>query len=99
LKPAKTIALDKFYTKGHTFGMKVAVSIPEPIFSEAEGLARRLKLSRSKVYAQALGEFVANHHAPDQLTEAINAALVEIGDQSDPFVRAAARLVFKRVEW
>ena len=48
--------------------MKVAVSIPDPIFMEAEAVARRLKLSRSKVYARALGEFVANH-APDRTTE------------------------------
>jgi CHASE3 domain sensor protein len=79
--------------------MKVAVSIPDPIFDQAESLARRLKLSRSKVYARALQEFVANNDGPS-LTEQINAALDEIGEQEpDEFAREAARQTFKRVEW
>jgi hypothetical protein len=41
--------------------MKVAVSIPGPVFADAERLAKRLKASRSEVYARALKAFVANH--------------------------------------
>ena len=79
--------------------MKVAVSIPDPIFASAEALARRLKLSRSKVYARALQEFVANNDGPS-LTEQINAALDEIGEEPDlEFVHEAARQTLKRVEW
>lgn len=78
--------------------MKVAVSIPDPIFAEAEGLAKRLKLSRSKVYARALGEFVANHSG-DQITEIANAAADRLGSESDPFAREAGRRAFKHVEW
>ena len=79
--------------------MKVAVSIPDPIFDQAEALARRLKLSRSKVYARALSDFVASNSGPS-LTEQINAALDEIGEEPDlEFVHEAARQTFKRVEW
>ncbi len=79
--------------------MKVAVSIPDPIFDQAEALARRLKLSRSKVYARALEEFVANNDGPS-LTEQINAALDEIGEEPDlEFVHEAARQTLKRIEW
>jgi hypothetical protein len=84
--------------EGHTFSMKVAVSIPDPIFAEAEGLAKQLKLSRSKVYARALGEFVANH-APDRITEAINTAVDAEGNESDAFVREGGRRIFDRVKW
>ncbi len=79
--------------------MKVAVSIPDPIFDDAEQLARRLNLSRSKVYARALKEFVANNNGPS-LTEQINAALDAIGEQEqDDFALEAARQTFERVEW
>lgn len=36
--------------------MKVAVSIPDKVFSEAEDLAKRLKASRSEIFSRALGE-------------------------------------------
>lgn len=38
--------------------MKVAVSIPDPLFAEAERLAQRRRLSRSQLYAQALAMLV-----------------------------------------
>lgn len=78
--------------------MKTAVSIPDPVFDEAEALAKRLGISRSKLYARALGTFVANH-APDQLTSAMNAAMDAVGGAPDAFVTAGARRVFKRSEW
>jgi hypothetical protein len=78
--------------------MKVAVSIPDPIFAEAEVMAKRLKLSRSKVYARALDEFVTNH-AIASVTEAMNAALAEAGQASHSFVHETARRAFARTEW
>ncbi len=85
--------------KSYTFGMKVAVSIPDPIFDDAEALARRLNISRSKVYARALKEFVANNNGPS-LTEQINAALDEIGEEPDPvLLRAGARTSLANTEW
>jgi metal-responsive CopG/Arc/MetJ family transcriptional regulator len=41
--------------------MKVAVSIPDPLFEQAEDLADRLRVSRSKLYATALRALVADH--------------------------------------
>ncbi|MDE0653812.1 MAG: ChpI protein [bacterium] len=38
--------------------MKVAVSIPDPLFRRAERLARRRKVSRSQLYAVALERLV-----------------------------------------
>lgn len=34
--------------------MKVAVSIPDPVFAEAERLGKALRVSRSRLYADAL---------------------------------------------
>jgi metal-responsive CopG/Arc/MetJ family transcriptional regulator len=41
--------------------MKVAVSIPEDLFDSAETLGKRLGVSRSRLYASALAEFLAKH--------------------------------------
>jgi len=78
--------------------MKIAVSVPDDVFEEAEQLARRMKRSRSEVYSRALAEYVARH-APDRVTEAMDRVLTEIGEQPDQFVRAASRRVLKRSDW
>ena len=78
--------------------MKTAVSIPDEIFAEAESLAAQLKASRSEVYSRALREFLARH-APDRVTKRMDDTLADVGDKTDPFSRAAARRVLKRVEW
>ena len=38
--------------------MKTAVSIPDELFESAEGLARRLGMSRSELYAKALRDYL-----------------------------------------
>ena len=78
--------------------MKIAVSVPDHVFEEAEQLARRTKRSRSAVYSQALAEYVARH-APDRVTEAMDRALAEVGEPADQFVRAVSRRVLKRSDW
>lgn len=79
--------------------MKVAVSIPDSIFAEAERLAARLNTSRSDLFARALSAFIKSHD-PDDITAALNAAIDAAGgDRADPFIREAGRRVFDRVEW
>jgi metal-responsive CopG/Arc/MetJ family transcriptional regulator len=78
--------------------MKIAVSVPDDVFEEAEELARRTKRSRSEVYSRALAEYVARH-APDRVTEAMDRAVAEIGAPTDAFVRTASRRVLTRSDW
>ncbi|GAC1308247.1 MAG: hypothetical protein NVSMB10_14380 [Steroidobacteraceae bacterium] len=78
--------------------MKVAVSIADQIFAEAEALAKRLKCSRSEIYSRALGEFVG-HHAPDRVTDLMNEVVSEIGSEPYVFTTAAARRVLNKSEW
>lgn len=78
--------------------MKVAVSIPDDVFTEAESLAKHLKASRSEIYRRALGEFLGRH-APDRVTEQMNDAISSIGEKADAFSKRAARQVLRRVEW
>lgn len=78
--------------------MKIAVSVPDDVFEEAEQLARRMKRSRSEVYSRALAEYVARH-VPDRVTEAMDRALAGVGEPGDHFVRAVSRRVLKRSAW
>ncbi len=83
---------------GYTSGMKTAVSIPDDIFEGAERLARRTKRSRSRLFSDALKEYLARH-SPDKITEAMNQACAEIGEEEDLFVSSAARRILEKSEW
>jgi metal-responsive CopG/Arc/MetJ family transcriptional regulator len=79
--------------------MKTAVSLPEEIFRSAERFAKRARKSRSRVYAEALTEYLARH-APDEVTEDMNRVIDLLGDTAaDPFVRTATHRVLQGVEW
>jgi predicted transcriptional regulator len=82
----------------YTTGMKTAVSIPEDVFKGAERLARKTKRSRSRLFSDALKEYLARH-TPDSVTEAMNQACFELGAAKDEFVSSAARRVLERSEW
>lgn len=77
--------------------MRTAVSIPDDVFEKVERFARRAKRSRSEVFTSALQEYIARHD-PDEVTDAINRAVDEIGDQADEFVAGAARRVLEMSE-
>ncbi|OFW26000.1 MAG: hypothetical protein A3H97_11230 [Acidobacteria bacterium RIFCSPLOWO2_02_FULL_65_29] len=52
--------------------MKVALSIPDELFESGETLSKRLGVSRSRLYATALAEFVAKNRGR-KITERLNA--------------------------
>jgi metal-responsive CopG/Arc/MetJ family transcriptional regulator len=78
--------------------MKAAVSLPDELFEKVERLARRTRKSRSEVFSAALREYVARH-APDEVTETMNAVCDRIGDQEDSFVARAGRRVLEKSDW
>jgi hypothetical protein len=53
--------------------MKIAISVPDPVFKAGEHLARQLKLSRSQLYANALSAYLGSRGAA-----AVTAKLNEI---------------------
>ena len=83
---------------GYTLGMKTAVSIPNELFDVAERLARRTRKSRSRLFSDALREYVARR-SPEKITEEMDQALAQIGESNDPFVAAASRRRLERSEW
>ena len=53
--------------------MKVAISLPDPIFRAAEHLAQRLNKPRSRLYAEAIAEYLGIHgsHAVTERLDAV----------------------------
>lgn len=74
-------------------GMKVAVSIPGDLFDSADTLAKRLRVSRSRLYATALAEFLAKHRGR-KVTERLNAVYgAEESRLDDPIRRRQAQSI------
>ncbi len=78
--------------------MKTAVSIPDITFAKAEGLARQLGISRSKLYARALDKLLSAQ-AADDVTALMDAAIGAAAGEPDGFARQAARRVLAQTEW
>ena len=78
--------------------MKTAISIPDDLFQDAERLARTLKKSRSRLYGDAVREYVARHSA-DQVTEALNKICAADAPPDRDFVAGAARKALERSDW
>lgn len=78
---------------GHGRSVKVAVSIPDPLFAEADRLAKRRELSRSRLYAEAL-ELLMSREDRREITRRLN----EVGEVDAATMRrveAGLRLVLE----
>jgi len=51
--------------------MKTAISVPDDLFRRAEETARRLRVSRSELYAKAIAEFLQRQQG-NAITERLN---------------------------
>ena len=78
--------------------MKTAISVPDDVFQRAEALAKRERRSRSEVYSTAMREYIARH-STDDVTDALDRVIAEIGSTPDPFVQAAAARILAASDW
>jgi metal-responsive CopG/Arc/MetJ family transcriptional regulator len=62
--------------------MKTAISLPDPLFKEAEAAAKDLGLSRSKLIQTALEDFLKRRREAN-LTAEVNRNIQRYGDPSD----------------
>jgi antitoxin MazE6 len=62
--------------------MKTAISIPDPVFKAAEQFARRLGLSRSALYTQAVERYLREHRHYG-VTEKLNEVYGEVDSNLD----------------
>jgi metal-responsive CopG/Arc/MetJ family transcriptional regulator len=63
--------------------MKTAVSIPDKVFRSADSLAKRLGVSRSKLYATALADFLSRYQGR-QVKERLDALYGKEESALDP---------------
>lgn len=62
--------------------VKTAVSIEESLFREAESLAENMNVSRSKLFAAAISEFISKYRNQQLLSE-INAGYDDAPDKQE----------------
>jgi spore maturation protein SpmB len=78
--------------------MKVAISIPDPVFKAGEGLARELNLSRSELYATALSAYLSSRGAL-AVTAKLNEVYGRESSAVDKPLSAAQSRLLKNETW
>ena len=78
--------------------MKIALSIPDDLFQSAETLSKRLGVSRSRLYATALAEYLAKHRGR-KTTARLNAVYAAEEGRLDPALRRAQRRSLEPDAW
>ena len=78
--------------------MKAAISLPDDLFADADTLAGRLGVSRSRLVALALAEFIAKHRS-SKVTERLNAVYTAEASSVDKPVRRAQGRAVSKTEW
>ena len=78
--------------------MKVAVSVPDELFESAETLVKRLGVSRSRLYATALADYVARHQSR-KVTARLDAVYATEESRLDTSLRRAQARSLPRDSW
>jgi hypothetical protein len=78
--------------------MKVAVSVPDPLFHDAEAVSRRLRVPRSQLYARALEAFGRQHSAED-VTARLDAVVARLPREERRPLETPALEVLRRERW
>lgn len=78
--------------------MKTAVSVPDDLFRQADAAARRLRISRSQLYATAVSEFLARQQ-DDAITERLNEVYSRQTAKVDPAMLRAQIRSFDKDSW
>lgn len=81
--------------------VKTAISIRKSLFEQAEDLAHKLKISRSRLFVLALEEYI-RHQENRELLAQINAVYADESDPVEQTLRLKARRTHRRIvegEW
>lgn len=78
--------------------MKTAISVPNEVFTSADRLAKRLHMSRSQLYTQAVYKYVAGHDQ-QKVREQLDAVYATEPSSVDPSVIRAQAASLPREEW
>ncbi len=81
--------------------VKTAISIQKSLFEQAEKVARKMKVSRSRLFALALEDYIHREESRELLAK-INAAYADEPDSAEQTFRRKARGTHRRIvrgEW
>ncbi len=78
--------------------MKTAISVSDDIFQLTEKLAKRLKVSRSKVFAMGVKK-LAEEYDDDQVTAKLNEFYEKEKAEIDPVIMKMAALSLPKDKW
>ncbi len=78
--------------------MKTSVSLPDQIFHQAEATAKKLRISRSKLYATALSEYLERHRA-ESVTARLNQVYSKHESKLDPAFENAMLETLAKERW
>ncbi|MBI1896889.1 MAG: hypothetical protein HYZ57_09435 [Acidobacteria bacterium] len=78
--------------------MKTAVSVPDDLFRLAEIAARRLRISRSQLYAKAISEFLSRQQG-SAVTERLNEVYSRRPAKVDPPLHRAQLRSLEKNSW
>ena len=78
--------------------MKTAVSVPDEIFRQAEAAAKKLRISRSKLYATALSEYLDRKHSKS-ITERLNEVYSKHDSKLDPALEHMVLKTLRKERW
>ena len=76
--------------------IKTAISIDKSLFAQANALARKLKVSRSRLFVLALEDFIQEQENRE-LLEKINAVYADEPDESEKVLRRKVRKSHRRL--
>ena len=80
------------------FVMKTAISVPNDVFELSERLAKKLKVSRSKIFAMGVKK-LGEEHDNEDITARINAVCEKVDTSLDPVLMKMQALSLPKDEW
>jgi metal-responsive CopG/Arc/MetJ family transcriptional regulator len=78
--------------------MKTAISLPDPIFEEAESLAKQLGVSRSELYTKALKAYLRKYNH-DRILHELNQFYSEESSEPDPILTKMQLMSLPSEDW
>jgi metal-responsive CopG/Arc/MetJ family transcriptional regulator len=78
--------------------MKTAISLPDELFERAEAAAKKLRVSRSKLYARAL-EKMLKEMDDKEITRRLNKVYAKVDSRLDPALARLQWASLEKEEW
>ena len=78
--------------------MKTAISVPNDVFELSERLAKKLKVSRSKIFAMGVKK-LGEEYDKEDIVARINAVCEKVDTSLDPFWKEKQSRILSKEKW